>query len=210
MVRILIADDHAIVRRGLRELLVREFTGAVCAEAEDGTKALAHVQRQGWDLVILDMTMPGPSGLEVLNNLKQMRPKLPVLVLSVHPEEQYAKRVLRAGAAGYMNKECAPEELVRAARKVLTGGKYVSPALAETLAADLGPEAAGPLHQRLSDREFEVLRLIASGKTVSQIAGLLGKGVTTISTHRARILDKMNMKTNAELMRYAIENKLVD
>jgi len=210
LVRILIADDHAILRRGLRELLLHELAGALCCEVEDGQQVLAQIHRQAWDLVILDLSMPGATGIEVLHDLKQLRPKLPVLVLSMHPEDQYGKRVLRAGAAGYLNKECAPEELVRAARKVLGGGRYVSPSLAEKLAADLSPDAQGPPHERLSDREFEVMRSLAAGRTVSQIADNLRLSVTTVSTYRARILEKMSMASNAELMRYAIENKLVD
>lgn len=211
MIRFLIADDHSILRTGVRELLVHEFAGAVCGEAEDGQQVLAlAAQRQAWDLVILDLSMPGMGGLEILRDLKQMRPALPVLVLSMHPEDQYGKRVLQAGAAGYMNKECAPEELARAVKKVLAGGRYVSPALAEKLAADLDPRTVRPPHERLSDREFEILRLIASGKTVSQIAAQLHLSVTTVSTYRTRVLEKMGMATNAELMHYAMRNKLVD
>jgi two-component system invasion response regulator UvrY len=161
-------------------------------------------------LVILDITMPGRSGLEVLRDLKAARPKLPVLVLSMHPEDQYAKRILKAGASGYMNKESAPEELIKAVRKVLAGGRYVSAALAEKLASDLSEDTGRPIHEVLSDREFEVLRMIAAGKTVSQIAEDLHLGVTTVSTYRARILEKMNMTTTAELMHYALHNHLID
>jgi two-component system, NarL family, invasion response regulator UvrY len=161
-------------------------------------------------VVILDVTMPGRSGLDILRDLKALRPKLPVLVLSMHPESQYGKRVLKAGAAGYLNKDAAPEELVKAIRKVMAGGRYVSAALAETLAWHLGADAERPVHEILSDREFEVLRILASGKTVSQIAEDLHLSVNTVSTYRARILEKMNMATTAELMRYALENHLVD
>ena len=168
------------------------------------------MQREDWDLVILDVTMRGRSGLDFLSDLKQLRPDLPVLVLSMHPEDQYGKRVLKAGAAGYMNKETAPEELVKAIRKVLAGGRYVSEALAEKLAIDLGADSTRPAHERLSDREFEVLRMIVSGKTTSQIADELHLSATTISTYRSRILEKMRMTTNAELMRYALQNHLVD
>ncbi len=210
MIRILIADDHAILRRGLREILVRELEGAVCGEAEDAKQLLAQVRSRDWDLVILDVSMPGRSGVDVLRDLKRMRPKLPVLVLSMHPEDQYGKRVFKAGASGYMNKESAPEELIRAIRKVLGGGRYVSPALAEKLAWDLSGEAERPLHEALSDREMEVLRMIASGKAVSQIAVELHLSVTTVSTYRARILEKMNMTNSAELMHYALRNHLVD
>ena len=210
MIQVLIADDHAILRRGLKEILIRELAGAVCGEAKDATEILARVQDRDWDLVILDITMPGRSGLEVLRDLKAIRPKLPVLVLSMHPEDQYARRILKAGASGYMNKEAAPEELVKAVRKVLAGGRYVSPALAEQLAVDLSHDTGQPIHDVLSDREFEVLRMLAAGKTVSQIAEELHLGVTTISTYRARILEKMNMTTTAELMHYALYNRLID
>jgi len=210
VIKVLIADDHAILRRGLKEILVRELEGAVCGEAEDAQQVLAQVQSHDWDLVILDITMPGRSGLDVLRDLKAARPKLPVLVLSMHPEDQYGKRVLRAGAAGYMNKESAPEELIKAIRKVLSGGRYVSPALAEKLALDLNQDAERPIHETLSGREFEVLRMIACGKTVSQIAEELHLSVPTVSTYRARILEKMNMTTTAELMHYALRNRLVD
>lgn len=210
MMRVLIADDHAILRRGLIEILTRELKDAVCGEAENAQQTLAQVQGHDWDLVILDITMPGRSGIDVLADLKRVRPKLPVLVLSMHPEDQYAKRVLKAAASGYMNKDSAPEELIKAIRKVLAGGRYVSPALAEVLALDLGRAADQPLHESLSDRGLEVLRMIASGLTVSQIAEKLYLSVTTVSTYRARILEKMNMTTTAELMHYALSNHLVD
>ena len=210
MIRVLIADDHAILRRGLREILMRELEGVVCGEAENAQQVLAQVQSQNWDLAIVDITMPGRSGLDVLRDMQQIRPGLPVLVLSMHPEDQYGKRVLKAGASGYMNKESAPEELIKAIRKVLAGGRYVSQALAEKLAVEWGTNAGQPLHENLSDREFEVLRMMALGKTTSQIAAELHLSVTTVSTYRARILDKMNMTTTAELMRYALRNGLVD
>jgi len=210
VIRVLIADDHAILRRGLIEILRREFKDAFCSEAENAQQALAQVESHGWDLVILDVTMPGRSGFDVLVDLKRVQPKLPVLVLSMHPEDQYGKRVLRAGASGYMSKDSAPEELIKAVRKVLAGGRYVSPALAEVLALDLGRGADQPLHERLSDRELEVLRLMGSGKTISQIAEVLHLSVATVSTYRARILEKMSMTTTAELMNYAIRNQIVD
>ena len=210
MIKVLIADDHAIVRRGLIEILLRELNDPVCGEAENAQQVLAQVQSQPWDLVILDITMPGRSGIDVLTDLKAAKPKLPVLVLSMHPEDQYGKRVLKAGAAGYMNKNSAPEELIKAIHKVLAGGRYVSPALAEKLALDLSEKHVQLPHESLSDREFEVLRMIASGKTVSQIADGLHLSVATISTYRARILEKMNMTTNAELMHYAFRNHLVE
>jgi two-component system, NarL family, invasion response regulator UvrY len=208
--RILIADDHPILRRGLKDILRRDLEGAVFGEAGNAQQVLSEVQSQDWDLVILDVTMPGRSGLDVLRDLQALRPKLPVLVLSVHPEDQLGKRVLKAGASGYMNKESAPEELIKAVRKVLAGGKYVSPALAERLAVDLHEVAGEPLHETLSDREFEVLRLIGSGKATSQIAEMLHLSPPTVSTYRKRILEKMNMTTNAELIKYAVRNGLVD
>jgi len=210
VIRVLIADDHAILRRGLKEILMREMEGAVCGEAKDATETLARVQEGDWELVILDITMPGRSGLDALKDLKAARPRLPVLVLSMHPEDQYAKRILRAGASGYMNKESAPEELIKAVRKVLAGGRYVSAALAEKLASDLSEDAGQPIDEALSDREFEVLRMIGAGKTVGQIADELHLGLTTISTYRARLLEKMNMTTTAELMHYVVRNRLVD
>ncbi len=210
MISILIADDHAILRRGLKEILRGEFESATFDEAGTAQQVLAQVQSCVWDLVILDISMPGRSGLDLLRDLQQLRPELPVLVLSMHPEDQYATRVLKAGAAGYMNKETAPKELVKAVRKVLAGGRYVSAALAEKLAADLSADAARLPHEKLSHREFEVLRMIASGKTVSQIAEELHLSVTTVSTHRARILEKMRMASNADLMRYALHNRLID
>jgi DNA-binding NarL/FixJ family response regulator len=210
VIRVLIADDHAILRRGLREILMRELEGVVCGEAENAQQVLAQVQSQNWDLAIVDITMPGRSGLDVLRDLQRLQPRLPVLVLSMHSEDQYGKRVLKAGASGYMNKESAPEELIKAIRKVLAGGRYVSPALAEKLAVEWGTNAGRPLHENLSDREFEVLRMIALGKTISQIAVELHLSATTISTYRARILEKMNMTTSAELMRYALRHGVVD
>ena len=210
MIKILIADDHAILRRGLREILARDLGDAVCGEAEDAQQVLTQVQRQDWDLIILDIDMPGRSGLDVLRDLRQARAGVPVLVLSMHPEDQFGKRVLKGGASGFMNKESAPEELIKAIRKILTGGRYLSPALAEQLAADLNVKSERPPYEKLSDREFEVLRMIASGKAISQIAEELHLGVTTVSTYRARILEKTGMATTGELMRYALLNNLVD
>jgi two-component system, NarL family, invasion response regulator UvrY len=210
VIKILIADDHAILRRGLREILARDLGDAVCGEAEDAQQVLTQVQRQDWDLIILDIAMPGRSGLDVLRDLRQARAGVPVLVLSMHPEDQFGKRVLKGGASGFMNKESAPEELIKAIRKILTGGRYLSPALAEQLAADLNVKSERPPYEKLSDREFEVLRMIASGKAISQIAEELHLGVTTVSTYRARILEKTGMATTGELMRYALLNNLVD
>ncbi len=210
MIRVLIADDHAILRRGLQEILARELADSVFGEAKDAQEVIERTKGDDWDLVILDITMPGRSGLDVLRDLKALRPKLPVLILSMHSEAQYGKRVLRAGAAGFMNKESAPEELIKAVQKVLAGGRYVSPALAERLALDLNDEVRHDVQETLSHREFEVLRMIALGKTISQIAEELHLSVSTVSTHRARILGKMEMTTTAELMRYALRNRVVD
>ena len=210
MIKVLIADDHPVVRKGIREILASRIHGVLCGEAQNAQEVLDELERGDWDLVILDITMPGRSGLDVLKEIKQTRPKLPVLVLSIHPEEQYGKRALMAGASGYMNKESAPEDLVRAIRQILAGRLYVSPKMGESLAARLKPDPGRPLHESLSDREFEILRLIGSGKTTTQMAEELHLSLTTISTYRARILNKMNMKTTAELMHYALSNHLVD
>jgi two-component system invasion response regulator UvrY len=210
VIRILIADDHPILRRGLKEILVRELEGATCSEAANAEQVLSEVQSKDWDLLILDITMPGRSGLDVLRDIRGLRPKLPVLVLSMHPEDQLGKRVLKAGASGYMNKESAPEELIKAVRKVLQGSVYVSRALAERLALDLRENAGRPLHDTLSEREFEVFRMLASGKTVTEIAEELHLSVPTVSTHRAHILAKMNITTTAALISYAVHNRLVD
>jgi len=210
MIRVLIADDHAILRRGLKEILVRELTGTFFGEAKDTQEVLARTQSDDWDLLILDISMPGRSGLDVLRDVRARRPKLPVLVLSMHPEDQYGKRVLRAGASGFMNKESAPEELIKAVQKILAGGRYVSPGLAEKLASDLSDEVQRDVQEALSQREFEVLRMIALGKTIGQIAEELHLSVSTVSTYRTRILEKMEMKTTAELMQYALRNRVVD
>ncbi len=210
MTRILIADDHPIVRKGLMDILAHELKGAVYGEAGDGLQALDQVQRQSWDLMILDVTMPGRSGVDLLGDIKRIRPKLPVLILSMHPENQFAKRALKAGASGYVNKGSATEELTTAIRKLLAGRRYVSPELAETMALELADDSGRPRHESLSAREFEVLRGIGAGKTVSQMAEELHLTLTTISTYRARILQKMNLRTTAELMHYALRNHLVE
>jgi DNA-binding NarL/FixJ family response regulator len=210
MIEILIADDHAIVRRGLKQILAETKDIIVAGEATNGRETLELVRQRDWDVLVLDITMPGRSGLDILKDIRQFRPKLPVLVLSMHAEEQFATRMLKAGADGYLNKESAPEELVKAIYKVHGGGKYISPAHAERLVgAVTGGHTAQP-HETLSDREFEILCLIASGKTVSQIAAQLSLSVKTVSTYRARILEKMQMKTNAELTHYAIKAGLVN
>jgi two-component system invasion response regulator UvrY len=210
VIRILIADDHPIVRGGLKELLVRQLDDVVCGEAENAQQVLDQVQRHPWDVLILDITMPGRSGFDILSDLRLAQPTLPILVLSMHSEDQYAKRVLKAGARAYLKKETAPDELIQAVRKLLAGHRYVSPTLAEQFARDLHDNVDRPVHEALSAREFEILVMIGSGKTVSQIAEELHLSVTTVSTYRARVLEKMNMATTAELMRYAFRNHLVD
>jgi DNA-binding NarL/FixJ family response regulator len=210
MIKILIADDHAVVRRGLKQILAEEPDMTVFGEARTAREVIKNAREMNWDIVILDITMPDRSGLDALKELKNIRPQLPVLVLSMHPEDQYAVRVLKAGAAGYMTKESAPEELVKAVRRVIRGRKWVSPSLAEKLASDLEIGSERPPHEILSDREYRVACMIASGKTVNEIARELYLSVKTISTYRARILNKMKMRRNAELIRYAIKNRLID
>jgi DNA-binding NarL/FixJ family response regulator len=208
--RVLIADDHAVFRRGLRETLTEAFSKVTFGEARTAQETLEQVRRQDWDVVILDISMPGKSGLDILDDLKRLRPKLPILLLSMHPEQQFARRALKAGAAGYLTKDGVPEELKVAIKKIVVGGRYVSATLAEKLAVDLREGADLPLHELLSDREFQVLRMIASGKTVKEIGEELFLSVKTVSTYRARILEKTGMKTNAELIRYALQSQLVD
>ncbi|PYS94332.1 MAG: DNA-binding response regulator [Acidobacteria bacterium] len=210
MKRILIIDDHEVVRDGVKRIFDEQPGPTFFGEASTAQEALKLARAQAWDVAILDLSLGGRSGLEVLKELKQTRPRLPVLILSMHSEEQYARRAFKAGAAGYITKDSPRTELVKAVNKVIAGGKYVSPALAEKLVVALGRGTDHPPHEALSDREFEVLRLIASGKTVSEIADLLSLSDKTISTYRARLLEKMGMKTSAELTHYAIQNKLVD
>jgi two-component system invasion response regulator UvrY len=206
----LIVDDHAVVRHGLRTILAEAYGGAIFGEAENGSEALKHLRQRDWDIVILDINLPDRSGLEVLKDIKYEHPELPVLMLSVHSEDQYAVRVIKAGASGFLTKGSAPEELVQAIRKVLGGGKYITPALAEKLASHIRDGHERLAHEGLSDREFQVLCHIASGKTPSQIADELSLSVKTISTFRSRILAKMQLHTNAELTRYAYENNLIE
>ena len=209
MKRILIADDHSIVRRGLKQILSEEFPQAIICEVNDGNELLRAAREETWNIIISDLSMPGRNGLETLKQLKAEFPKTPVLILSMHPEDQYAIRVLRAGASGYLTKESASDELVNAVKKILDGRRYITASIAEKLAENIGHDPAKSLHETLSDREFAVLKLIASGKTISEIAALLSISLTTVSTYRSRILLKMDMRTNAELTHYAIENKLV-
>ena len=210
MIRVAIADDHPVVRHGIKRILEEEADMAVVAEAANGQELLQKIEQSPCDCVLLDIGMPGRDGLDTLTYLRRSYPKLPVLILSVYPEDQFGPRVLKSGAAGYMNKETACDQLVKAIRKVCAGGKYVSPTLAEKIASDLAADNNLPPHERLSDREYQVMRLIGSGKTVGQIARELCLSEKTISTHRARILEKMEMTTNAQLTYYAIHNDLVN
>ena len=210
MIKIIIADDHPIVRAGMKQIISEASDLKVADEASDGHKLLSKTREENFDVVILDITMPHMDGLDVLKQLKIEKPKLPVIVLSMHPEDQYALRVLKAGASGYVTKASAPDELINAIRKVCRGGKYISPAIAEKLAFQLEANFTEMPHEALSDREYQVLCMLASGKTVTEMADELALSVKTISTYRARILEKMDMKNNAELIHYAIQNELVD
>lgn len=207
---LLIADDHPVVRQGLRQMLDQEEDFHVVGEARNGGEALDLSRNVEWDVAVLDYNMPDATGLDLVKELHQKFPQRPVLILSMYPEDRHAVRVLKAGAAGYLTKETAPEELVRAIRKVAGGGKYVTTALGEKLALELEDKRAGPLHETLSDREYQIMWLIASGKTGREIARELTLSPNTVSTYRNRILRKMKMKSNAELMRYAVKYQLVD
>ena len=207
--KILLVDDHAVVRGGLQRLLAEHHPAAEFVQASTAAEGLAHVTREAWTLVVLDLSMPGRGGLDVLKEMRDVRPGLPVLVMTMHAEEQYALRAFRAGAAGYVTKGSAEEELVVAVEKILGGGKYVSAPLAEVLAGALGGLAARP-HEELSDREFQVLRMIGAGRSVKQIGIDLHLSEKTISTYRTRMLEKLKLETTAELVRYAIVNDLVD
>lgn len=209
MIKIIIADDHAVVRTGLKQIIESDPHLKVTGEASSGFELLEKIQEGNYDVVLLDISMPGKDGLETLKEIKRIRPKLPVLIFTVYPEDQYAVRLLKAGAAGYLNKECEPEELIEAIHRVAMGRKYVSENLAELLAQKLEDTSSVPLHEQLSDREFQVLCLIASGKTIKEIADELQLSSNTVSTYRIRILEKMKMKNNAELTHYAIKNGLV-
>ncbi len=209
MIRILVADDHSVVREGIKQILAGLADMTVEDEAESGQEVLLKMTAKDFDLVLLDISMPGKSGLEVLEEIKVMKPRVPVLILSMHPEEQYAVRMLRAGASGYLTKASAPQELISAIRKVSRGGKYVTVSLAEKLAFELDAGAEKPRHERLSNREYQVMLMLASGLSVSEVAEELCLSAKTISTYRTRILDKMDMKKNAELTLYAVKNNLI-
>lgn len=210
MTKILIVDDHAVVRQGVKQILSEHFHGAVIGKAQHAEEMFEHVRKNSWDIVVLDVGMPGKSGFDALKELKQLRPKLPVLVLSAYPEDQLALRMLKAGAAGYLSKDSAPNELVQAIRKILGGGKFVSASVAELLALNLESDLEKPLHEQLSDREYQVMCLIAVGKTLKDIAADLCVSISSVNTYRARILEKMQLKNNTELTHYAIENRLVN
>jgi two-component system, NarL family, invasion response regulator UvrY len=208
-IKILIADDHPIVRAGIKQILADTPDMIAADEAGDGREVLQLIGKKEYDVILLDISMPGRSGLEILKDLKTEKPKIPVLILSIYPEEQYAIRALRAGAAGYLTKSSAPNELVAAIRKISGGGRYITAALAEKLASYLTMDLEKPLHEKLSDREYQVMLQIAAGKTVTEIAGDLCLSVKTISTYRTHILEKMCLKNNSEIARYAMQNNLL-
>ena len=210
MTRILLVDDHPIVRQGIKQVLSGAFQPAHVGEAANAEEGLTEVRSTDWDVMVLDLTLPGMSGLDLLKDLRRERPALPVLVLSMHPPDQFARRAMNAGAAGYLAKDSAPTELVKAVSEVMAGRRYLNPAVIEELVMHQQPEGGRQPHDALSDREYQVMRMIASGLTVTQIAARLTLSVKTISTYRARVLEKMQMKTTAELMHYAIQNGLVD
>jgi len=208
-IRLLIADDHPIVREGYKKILMSQPDMDVTGEAGNGQEVLDLIQKKDFELILLDISMPGRSGLEILKELKSQKPHLPVMILSIYPEEQYAVRAFRDGASGYLTKASTPKELISAIRKVSQGGRYVTEALAEKLTYFLHGDAEKAPHEKLSDREYQVMLLIASGKTVTQIAEELCLSVKTISTYRRHILEKMQFSTNAEITMYAIQNKLL-
>src|SRR5437016_8955342 len=210
MIRVLIIDDHEIVRRGLKEVLTDEFSELKISEADNSRAALELITTQEWDIVLLDINIPGRNGLEVLSEIKRLRPRTPVLVVSAYPEEEFAIRSLKLGASGYVNKSSASDEVVAAARKAMAGGKYVTALLAEKLAATLGGDIQQAPHESLSGRELQVLRMVASGRTIKEIAAELALSEKTVGTYRLRIAKKRGLNSNVELTRYAIQHRLVD
>lgn len=209
MNRILIADDHAIVRRGMKQLLLEHYPFATIGEAANVEELISEVMDKQWDVVVCDMNMPGRSGLDALTQIKEISPKLPVLIMSMYPEDQYALRVLKSGASGYLAKETIHDDIIRAIETVMQGKRFITPAVAEKLAEAVNSDTHKELHEILSDREFDVFKLLATGKSVSEIALQLSLSSTTVSTYRSRIMEKMSMKSNAELARYAIEKGLI-
>ncbi len=207
--RILIADDHAIVRRGVKQILLEEYPTAVIEEEADAEGLISRILDGQWDVVVCDLSMPGRSGLDALRQIKQTHPSLPVLIMSMHPEDQYALRVLKAGASGYLGKDTVHDELINAIRTVQLGKRYITPSIAEKLADAFNEDTDRLSHELLSDREFDVFKLLASGKSVSEIANQLSLSITTVSTYRSRVMDKMKMKSNADLTRYALEKGLI-
>ncbi len=210
MIKIFIADDHPLVRKGIKDILEEEIDLKVIGDAAYPHEVLDGLKRLEPDVLITDLSMPGRSGLDLVADIKQLFPKLPILVLTMHPEDRFAVRALKAGAYGYLTKDSKPEELIKAVRQVVTGRKYITASLAEKLATEIDKDISKMPHELLSDREFQIMRLIASGKKVSEIADKLSISIRTVNTYRSRILEKMNMKTNAELTMYSIENNLID
>jgi two-component system invasion response regulator UvrY len=210
MTRILLVDDHPVVRQGIKQVLAGAFHPALVGEASNAEEGMNEIKNTEWDVMVLDLSLPGTSGLDLLKDLRRERPTLPVLVLSMHPPDQFARRAMNAGASGYLTKDSNPTELVKAVSEVIAGRRYLNPTVIEELVSNLQPERGQRPHEALSDREYQVLRMIASGLTVSQVAARLSLSVKTVSTYRARVLEKMGMKTTAELMHYGIQHGLVD
>jgi len=210
MIKVLIADDHAVVREGVKHILSEMPDMVIAGEAGRGQEVLEKVGKNEYDLILLDIAMPGRDGLEILKDLKLQKPKLPVLILSMFPEEQYALRALKSGASGYLTKDSIPDELIKAIQKIVRGGKYISSSFSEKMLFSFDSDAEKPLHETLSDREYQVMRMIASGKTLKEIADELALSVKTVSTYKTRILDKTGMKNNVELTHYAVKHRLVD
>jgi DNA-binding NarL/FixJ family response regulator len=208
--KILIVDDHELIREGLKKVLVKHPEMNVVGEAGDSIELYDQLKRIQVDIIIMDISLPGRSGLDIVNDLKKSYPEIKILILSMHPEDRFAVRALKAGAAGYLTKQSAAQELVKAIKKVMSGGKYITPALAEQLALEIETPSDKPAHELLSNREFEIMRMIGFGKSVGEIGGELSLSVNTITSYRARIMEKMKMKTNAELIRYAIQHQLVE
>lgn len=210
MTRILLVDDHPIVRQGIKQVLSGAFHPALVGEASNAEEGMSEIRNTEWDVMVLDLSLPGTSGLDLLKDLRRERPTLPVLILSMHPPDQFARRAMNAGASGYLTKDSNPNELIKAVGEVIAGRRYLNPSVIEELVSNLRPERGQRPHEALSDREYQVLRMIGSGLTVSQVATRLSLSVKTVSTYRARVLEKMSMKTTAELMHYGIQHGLVD